>query len=449
MAMDVPRVGADASIDEVEAAFRAAGCVVVERLVSDETMDRMRSRSRAVPRRRRRPAATSSPASTRAAPVRCSRVRASSAHLAAHPAVARRARPRARRSRDELSAASHAGDRDRSRRTGAVRAPRPMGVRLLPVPRGLRGRVPHDVGDERLHRGERRDARHPRQPPLGTTSSARRSDETVPAEMPKGSVLFYLGSLYHGGGANRSAHARRGVNVGLHVVVVAPGGEPVPRVPARGRARRCPRIVARLAGYRRGAYALGYYGDLRDPYDAVRGEHAEGTAELPADVLIPGRQVAADFYARVEPVVWLRGVLKAPAPPTRGLWGRRSLGGHHRVDDGGGRGGAGGCDRAERPRRTLAFALAALFVGVVIAVDPHGLVPSGPARWTVTAGDHGDRRVPVVRAAGARRTRHRACSGSCCWRCCSSRRSGASMRCTRGSARPIAGSVGSRGAPSR
>lgn len=36
-------------------------------------------------------------------------------------------------------------------------------------------------------------------------------------------------------------------------------------------------------------------------------------------------------------------------------------------------------------RSALAFALAALFVGVVIAVDPHGLVPSGPARWTVTA----------------------------------------------------------------
>ena len=35
-------------------------------------------------------------------------------------------------------------------------------------------------------------------------------------------------------------------------------------------------------------------------------------------------------------------------------------------------------------RRPLAAALGALFVGVVVAVDPHGLVPSGPLRWTVT-----------------------------------------------------------------
>ena len=36
--------------------------------------------------------------------------------------------------------------------------------------------------------------------------------------------------------------------------------------------------LARLAGYRRGAYALGYYGDLHDPFDAVRGESSDGLA---------------------------------------------------------------------------------------------------------------------------------------------------------------------------
>jgi ectoine hydroxylase-related dioxygenase (phytanoyl-CoA dioxygenase family) len=38
-----------------------------------------------------------------------------------------------------------------------------------------------------------------------------RDDEAVAAEMPAGSVLFYRGSLWHGGGANRTAAPRLGV----------------------------------------------------------------------------------------------------------------------------------------------------------------------------------------------------------------------------------------------
>ena len=41
----------------------------------------------------------------------------------------------------------------------------------------------------------------------------------------------------------------------------------------------------------------------------------------------------------------------------------------------------------------LACSLGALFVGVVVAVDPSGLVPSGPARWTVLRDAHGCRGV--------------------------------------------------------
>ena len=74
----VPRFDADVSIDEVEAALRESGCVVVERLVSDEQLDRIEAELEPY-LRRRRPAATSSPAATRAAPVRCSRARRASA----------------------------------------------------------------------------------------------------------------------------------------------------------------------------------------------------------------------------------------------------------------------------------------------------------------------------------------------------------------------------------
>jgi len=37
-----------------------------------------------------------------------------------------------------------------------------------------------------------------------------------------------------------------------------------------------------------------------------------------------------------------------------------------------------------RPSRALAIILGALFVATVVAVDPYGLVPSGPLRWTVS-----------------------------------------------------------------
>jgi ectoine hydroxylase-related dioxygenase (phytanoyl-CoA dioxygenase family) len=39
------------------------------------------------------------------------------------------------------------------------------------------------------------------------------SEESIAAEMPAGSVLFYTGSVVHGGGANRSAQPRMGMNI--------------------------------------------------------------------------------------------------------------------------------------------------------------------------------------------------------------------------------------------
>jgi ectoine hydroxylase-related dioxygenase (phytanoyl-CoA dioxygenase family) len=44
--------------------------------------------------------------------------------------------------------------------------------------------------------------------PAGTVPS---EDETVIATMPAGSVMFYLGTLWHGGGANHTARPRLGV----------------------------------------------------------------------------------------------------------------------------------------------------------------------------------------------------------------------------------------------
>jgi ectoine hydroxylase-related dioxygenase (phytanoyl-CoA dioxygenase family) len=94
--------------------------------------------------------------------------------------------------------------------------------------------------------------------------------DTEPAEMPRGSILFYTGKLYHGGGANRSAATRMGINLTYAVSWLRQEENQYLSVP-REVALGLPEPLLRLLGYARGAYALGYVDDLRDPLDALRG----------------------------------------------------------------------------------------------------------------------------------------------------------------------------------
>jgi ectoine hydroxylase-related dioxygenase (phytanoyl-CoA dioxygenase family) len=94
--------------------------------------------------------------------------------------------------------------------------------------------------------------------------------DTVPAEMPAGSVLFYTGSLYHGAGANRSDTTRIGVNITYAVSWLRQEENQYLSVPADV-ARTLPEDLLRLIGYARGAYALGYVDDLRDPLAVLLG----------------------------------------------------------------------------------------------------------------------------------------------------------------------------------
>jgi ectoine hydroxylase-related dioxygenase (phytanoyl-CoA dioxygenase family) len=93
--------------------------------------------------------------------------------------------------------------------------------------------------------------------------------DTEPAEMTKGSVLFYTGSIYHGGGANRSNSMRTGINITYNVSWLRQEENQYLSVPAEV-ARTLPVELLRLMGYRLGAYALGYVDDLRDPIEVVR-----------------------------------------------------------------------------------------------------------------------------------------------------------------------------------
>ena len=93
--------------------------------------------------------------------------------------------------------------------------------------------------------------------------------DTEPAEMSKGSVLFYTGAIYHGGGANRSKEIRTGINITYNVSWLRQEENQYLSVPL-DIARTLPVDLLRLMGYRLGAYALGYVDDTRDPIEVVR-----------------------------------------------------------------------------------------------------------------------------------------------------------------------------------
>ena len=193
---DVPRVGSDAGIDEVEAALARRR---VAWSWSGWSPTRLhgprRSRSRAVPRgdaRRRRRVHR---VATRAAPVRCSRVRREFGALAAHPTVLgtldRVLGDHATSYQLHLTQVIEIGPGEPAQLVHRDQ----WAFDFFPFPAGLRGRVPHDVGDERLHRGERRDARHPRQSPLrgqaaahGGRDGSRGDAEGLGAPLPRVAV---------------------------------------------------------------------------------------------------------------------------------------------------------------------------------------------------------------------------------------------------------------------
>jgi ectoine hydroxylase-related dioxygenase (phytanoyl-CoA dioxygenase family) len=117
--------------------------------------------------------------------------------------------------------------------------------------------------------------------------------DTEPAEMEKGSVLFYTGSLYHGGGANRSDAVRCGVNITYNLAWLRQEENQYLAVP-HDIARTLPVDLLRLMGYARGAYALGYVDDLRDPIEVLRPDLAKsGLGDLAA---------ALDHVQQVHPV---------------------------------------------------------------------------------------------------------------------------------------------------
>jgi ectoine hydroxylase-related dioxygenase (phytanoyl-CoA dioxygenase family) len=93
--------------------------------------------------------------------------------------------------------------------------------------------------------------------------------EAEPAEMVKGSVLFYTGSVYHAGGANRSDTTRCGINLTYSLPWLRQEENQYLSVPF-AIAATLPVELLRLMGYSYGGYALGYVDDVRDPIKVVK-----------------------------------------------------------------------------------------------------------------------------------------------------------------------------------
>jgi ectoine hydroxylase-related dioxygenase (phytanoyl-CoA dioxygenase family) len=96
-------------------------------------------------------------------------------------------------------------------------------------------------------------------------------DACEAAEMPAGSVFVYTGAVYHGGGANRSQATRYGLNLTYARSWLRQEENQYLSVPHEV-ARSLPDELLRLIGYQRGAYALGYVDDVRDPLEVLRGK---------------------------------------------------------------------------------------------------------------------------------------------------------------------------------
>jgi ectoine hydroxylase-related dioxygenase (phytanoyl-CoA dioxygenase family) len=118
--------------------------------------------------------------------------------------------------------------------------------------------------------------------------------DTEPAVMAKGSALFYTGSVYHGGGANRSDAARSGINLTYSLSWLRQEENQYLSVPF-DIARTLPVELLRLMGYSYGGYALGYVDDVRDPIKVVKPDYTKKRVADSADAQARFREQAKQW----------------------------------------------------------------------------------------------------------------------------------------------------------
>ena len=107
-------------------------------------------------------------------------------------------------------------------------------------------------------------------------------EQICQAEMPRGSVLLYTGSVIHGGGQNTSSDPRMGLNITYCLGWLRQEENQYLSCPPAV-ARMLPDELQELLGYTMGNYALGYYSEPDPAADR------DGAAASRSDIRAPER----------------------------------------------------------------------------------------------------------------------------------------------------------------
>jgi hypothetical protein len=126
--------------------------------------------------------------------------------------------------------------------------------------------------------------------------------EIARAEMKKGSILIYTGTVFHSGGANDADHDRWGLNITYSLGWLRQEENMYLSCPPEA-ARELEPELAALVGYAMSNYALGYY---TPPLPAGAGpetvppEYALGGMQADAEGSLGGAELLAQVVARAE-----------------------------------------------------------------------------------------------------------------------------------------------------
>jgi hypothetical protein len=125
------------------------------------------------------------------------------------------------------------------------------------------------------------------------------------AEMPRGSVIVYSGTVFHGGGANTSMEDRIGLNITYSLGWLRQEENQYLSCPPEI-ARTLPPELQSLIGYAMGSYALGYYTPPLPP--------GEGPEIVPPDYALTGSVKAASQFGDVAALEAISHQVRAAKP---------------------------------------------------------------------------------------------------------------------------------------